>query len=84
MNLFLITALTTYGQQFRLPGTSGQAQTDSLRKKPLQLIPGNYYSSRLAFFCKKELQLEKLTKVSIKIRLGSTDYVDRLEGKRKN
>lgn len=36
----------------------------------------------LAFFCRIELHLEKATRMPIKFRLGSVDYVDRLEGKR--
>lgn len=45
------------------------------------VIAGNFYTQNFGFFCKKELQLEKLTKVPLKFRLGSVQQCDWLEGK---
>ena len=53
-----------------------------LMAKEQQPMPRAYAYKDLAFFCKIEVQLEKATKMPVKFRLGSVDYVDYLEGKR--
>ncbi len=44
-------------------------------------LPLNFYSTHLGTACKMELQLEKQTGLPIRIRLGSKEQVDYLEGK---
>ena len=46
------------------------------------VINANYYTQNFGFFCKKELQFEKATKVPFKFRLGSVQYCDWMEGKK--
>ena len=48
---------------------------------PKAQLPANFYTSHMPFFCGKELQVQKITGVAVKLRLGSVDYVDRLENK---
>jgi hypothetical protein len=55
--------------------------TDSLRNIPIRLLPANYYSNHLGFFCKKEIQVEKVTGIPFRFRLGSIDYTNYLEQK---
>lgn len=54
---------------------------DSAVRYPIRLLPANYYTNHLPFFCDKEWKLEKAIKIPVKIRLGSVDYVNHLEGK---
>ncbi len=45
----------------------------------LQVLPQNFYSQHIGYFCKKEVQVQKLTALPLYFRLGSKDYVDGLE-----
>jgi chorismate mutase len=49
--------------------------------KVINTLPAGYYYNSVGFFCQKELQVEKALKVPLKIRLGSVNYTDKLEGK---
>ena len=46
------------------------------------VIPANFSTTQLGFFCKKEWKFESATKLPLKFRLGSVPYCDWLEGKR--
>ena len=47
----------------------------------LRVLPHNFYNQHLSFFCKKEVQLQKLTALPVYFRLGSKETVDYLEKK---
>ena len=49
---------------------------------PSIVSPG-LYTRNFGFFCRKELQVEKLTNVKVRFRLGSMQQSDFLEGKTK-
>ncbi len=44
-------------------------------------ISPSLYTERLGFICRQEWKLEKASGVAFRFRLGSLDYVNRLEGK---
>jgi hypothetical protein len=47
----------------------------------LPVLPSSFYCNSLGIICKKEMQLEKITTVPFRFRLGSLDYVNYLEQK---
>ena len=50
--------------------------------RPLAIIPANYYTQHLGIMCKKELTIEKITKIPFRMRLGSLQQCNYLEGKK--
>jgi hypothetical protein len=79
--LIMIVVGGKLAAQMTLPNAPKKLPLDSLKNLPMRVLASNYYSSNLPFFCKQELQIQKLTKVPIKFRIGSVEEVDRLEGK---
>jgi len=45
------------------------------------VVNADFYTRNFGFFCKKELQFEKATKIPLRFRLGTLQYNDYLEGK---
>ncbi len=78
------TAFTPYVKK-----TTGKVQGPVInlnqltRLNPLScsVIGADYYTKGFGFFCKKELQFEKATKIPLRFRLGTLQYNDYLEGK---
>ena len=80
--LFFFTGLLNSPKalsQMRLASKADSAQA-VINMRPMPL---NFYKTPTAFFCKKEVQLQKLTRLPIYIRLGSKEQADFLEGKRR-
>ncbi len=66
-----------------LPITIQHSNTENIKAfKPLPVIPKDYYTQHFGIMCKKELALEKLTKIPFRFRLGSLQQCNYLEGKK--
>ncbi|MBZ5857832.1 hypothetical protein [Flavihumibacter profundi] len=65
------------GPEALLPTASTASLTYPLRP----LFP-DYFTRNWGVFCEGEWRLEKKTGIPFRFRLGSLEYVDRLEGKR--
>ena len=71
------------------PGTSQKSSITNyvlpqkliLINDPLQIVHPNLYTAQFGFFCRKEWELEKRTYIPFKFRLGSLEYVNKMEGK---
>jgi hypothetical protein len=88
MRLLMISLLSIFnfcfGQQKKpLPNTlvfKSAAYSNQI-KKPTVVVKPDFISSKQGFVCKQEWRFEKKTKLPLKIRLGSLEYVNKMEGK---
>lgn len=73
------------GLSLTVPRTSNNNPLPQLRAffrpKPAHSSVLQTPASDLAFFCRLELRLEDATRMPVRFRLGSSQYVDYLEGK---
>ncbi|MFY7898682.1 MAG: hypothetical protein ACOVNY_00770 [Chitinophagaceae bacterium] len=84
ITVFVFIQLLTIIQKCNSQLSYKTIKNDSISKYPIVRLPINYYTTQFGVICKKELQLEKFLKVPVRIRLGSVEQVDKLEGKLKN
>ena len=62
-------------------GLNSRLSGQATQLKALAVLPANFSTKNLGFFCKQELKFESATKIPFKFRLGSVQYCDKMEGK---
>lgn len=57
---------------------------DYFKKQPsISQVESNYSSRQQGIICRQEWKFEKRTGIPLRVRVGTLEYVDKLEGKRK-
>ena len=74
LNKSLILTITTFSNK--------KTNENIISPSSLNIVSKNYYTQHMGFVCKKELALEKIINIPLRIRLGSLQQCNYLEGKR--
>lgn len=74
LNTHIVPAAADYAPTFPLSRTTFPAST----------ITNNFYTKQFGFFCRQELYWEKTTRIPLRLRLGSLQYCNTMEGKSGN
>jgi len=73
----LLSFQNTLSEPSKLNSARGVSSSDF----SFQIRTASFSTQSLPFFCRKEWQFEKSTHIPLKLRLGSLDYCNMLEGK---
>lgn len=62
-------------------GVAGAVQAPERVVLRPEMVGEDYYTQHFGFFCKREWEFEKRTHIPLRVRLGSLEACNRLEGK---
>ena len=77
----IYTAFHQTGNKKIIPEKISTTPVFLLNPVSCSVIAADYYTQCFGFFCKKELQFEKATRIPLSFRLGGLQYNNYLEGK---
>jgi hypothetical protein len=80
-NIAITNSFKKPGKIILQPGFINLNPAIRLNPVSCSVIGADFYTQGFGFFCKKELQFEKATKIPLRFRLGTLQYNDYLEGK---
>lgn len=75
-------SLVQYNRQVSMIPEKEIKKEEIFSPRPFAIIPQNYYTQHFGIMCRKELALEKATKIPFRFRLGSLQQCNYFEGKR--
>jgi hypothetical protein len=85
---FLLSLTKVHGQKKEQPDSTGRIMMTSINDRnrpslpPIRLLGSDTYVRQLGIICRQEWKLEKSTGIPFRFRLGSLEYVNRMEGKK--
>jgi hypothetical protein len=77
----LLLAQCHYKGGLNAPIIANKLAANSASLAPV--LSPDFYARQLGFFCQQELKFDRITRFPVRLRLGSLDDCDRLEGKKR-